>query len=184
MKFHRLVTNFNLIQLLMMWRSFAVLAANMRGQRESSFIIMGMECQSLLLMEKFGFSTRFPCLSYHDIFCIIYSAGNFSKYLFLQNTELYTNICFYWIQSYTQYIPLQISDLDSWLKTPSIYVFDCSAAGMIINAFMEVCCTVHWLCLLLLMCIFFSPKFAVLFSLCFLLIYIRLHVVSILFLSV
>ncbi|XP_020113918.1 regulatory-associated protein of TOR 2 [Ananas comosus] len=40
-------------------------------------------------------------------------------------------------KSYTQYIPLQISDLDSWLKTPSIYVFDCSAAGMIINAFME-----------------------------------------------
>nr|XP_023912272.1 regulatory-associated protein of TOR 1 [Quercus suber]POF10632.1 regulatory-associated protein of tor 1 [Quercus suber] len=41
-------------------------------------------------------------------------------------------------RSYTQYIPLQISDLDSWLKTPSIYVFDCSAAGMIINAFNEL----------------------------------------------
>ncbi|KAL5709830.1 Regulatory-associated protein of TOR 1 [Ranunculus cassubicifolius] len=40
-------------------------------------------------------------------------------------------------KSYTQYIPLPISDLDSWLKTPSIYVFDCSAAGMIINAFIE-----------------------------------------------
>ena len=42
------------------------------------------------------------------------------------------------VQSYTQYIPLPISDLDSWLKTPSIYVFDCSAAGMIVNAFTEV----------------------------------------------
>lgn len=41
-------------------------------------------------------------------------------------------------RSYTQYIPLQISDLDSWLKTPSIYVFDCSASGMIINAFNEL----------------------------------------------
>ena len=41
-------------------------------------------------------------------------------------------------QSYTQYIPLPISDLDSWLKTPSIYVFDCSAARMILNAFVEV----------------------------------------------
>ncbi|KAL6998489.1 Regulatory-associated protein of TOR 1 [Sarracenia purpurea var. burkii] len=40
-------------------------------------------------------------------------------------------------KSYTQYIPLPISDLDSWLKTPSIYVFDCSAAGMIVNAFIE-----------------------------------------------
>lgn len=37
-----------------------------------------------------------------------------------------------------QYIPLPISDLDSWLKTPSIYVFDCSAAGVIVNAFIEV----------------------------------------------
>ncbi|XP_055806749.1 regulatory-associated protein of TOR 1-like isoform X3 [Solanum dulcamara] len=41
-------------------------------------------------------------------------------------------------KSYTQYIPLPISDLDSWLKTPSIYVFDCSAAGMIVNAFMQL----------------------------------------------
>lgn len=40
-------------------------------------------------------------------------------------------------KSYTQYIPLPISDLDSWLKTPSIYVFDCSAAGMIVSAFLE-----------------------------------------------
>nr|VDC93099.1 unnamed protein product [Brassica oleracea] len=41
-------------------------------------------------------------------------------------------------KSYTQYIPLPISDLDSWLKTPSIYVFDCSAARMILNAFAEL----------------------------------------------
>ncbi|KAF5943722.1 hypothetical protein HYC85_017799 [Camellia sinensis] len=38
----------------------------------------------------------------------------------------------------TQYIPLSVSHLDSWLKTPSIYVFDCSAAGMIVNAFTEL----------------------------------------------
>ncbi|XP_054780131.1 regulatory-associated protein of TOR 1 [Prosopis cineraria] len=41
-------------------------------------------------------------------------------------------------KSYTQYIPLPISDLDSWLKTPSIYVFDCSAAGRIVNSFIEL----------------------------------------------
>ncbi|KAL7169522.1 hypothetical protein ACSBR2_034536 [Camellia fascicularis] len=41
-------------------------------------------------------------------------------------------------KSYTQYIPLPISDLDSWLKTPSIYVFDCSAAGMIVNSFVQL----------------------------------------------
>ncbi|KAG8374469.1 hypothetical protein BUALT_Bualt11G0135600 [Buddleja alternifolia] len=41
-------------------------------------------------------------------------------------------------KSYTQYIPLTMSDLDSWLKTPSIYVFDCSAAGTVVNAFIEL----------------------------------------------
>ncbi|KAJ7961126.1 regulatory-associated protein of TOR 1-like [Quillaja saponaria] len=41
-------------------------------------------------------------------------------------------------KSYTQYIPLPISDLDSWLKAPSIYVFDCSAAGIIVNSFIEL----------------------------------------------
>ncbi|KAM7463906.1 hypothetical protein LguiA_032027 [Lonicera macranthoides] len=41
-------------------------------------------------------------------------------------------------KSYTQYIPLPAVDLDSWLKTPSIYVFDCSAAGLIVNAFIEL----------------------------------------------
>uniref|UniRef100_A0A7N0VD95 Raptor N-terminal CASPase-like domain-containing protein n=1 Tax=Kalanchoe fedtschenkoi TaxID=63787 RepID=A0A7N0VD95_KALFE len=41
-------------------------------------------------------------------------------------------------KSYTQYIPLPISDLDSWMQTPSIYVFDCSSAGMIVNAFIEL----------------------------------------------
>ncbi|XP_074581957.1 regulatory-associated protein of TOR 1-like [Curcuma longa] len=40
-------------------------------------------------------------------------------------------------KSYTQYIPLPINELDSWLKTPSIYVFDCSAAGMIVKTFLE-----------------------------------------------
>ncbi|CAH1415853.1 unnamed protein product [Lactuca virosa] len=43
-----------------------------------------------------------------------------------------------WFFNRTQYIPLPINDLDSWLKTPSIYVFDCSAAGMIANAFIEL----------------------------------------------
>ncbi|KAK4483828.1 hypothetical protein RD792_011035 [Penstemon davidsonii] len=41
-------------------------------------------------------------------------------------------------KSYTQYIPLPIIDLDSWLQTPSIYVFDCSAAGLIVNAFIAL----------------------------------------------
>ena len=39
------------------------------------------------------------------------------------------------VRRYTQYIPLSIYELQSWLGTPSIYVLDCSAAGLIINAF-------------------------------------------------
>lgn len=38
-------------------------------------------------------------------------------------------------KNYTQYIPLSIYDLQKWLKTPSIYVFDCNAAGLIVKWF-------------------------------------------------
>eukprot|EP00271_Cylindrocystis_brebissonii_P008119 TRINITY_DN22146_c0_g1_i1.p1 TRINITY_DN22146_c0_g1~~TRINITY_DN22146_c0_g1_i1.p1 ORF type:complete len:1612 (-),score=347.58 TRINITY_DN22146_c0_g1_i1:1787-6622(-) len=40
-------------------------------------------------------------------------------------------------KTYTQYIPLSVYELESWLATPSIYVFDCSAAGMIVSAFTD-----------------------------------------------
>eukprot|EP00879_Flechtneria_rotunda_P015680 GHRR01016402.1.p1 GENE.GHRR01016402.1~~GHRR01016402.1.p1 ORF type:complete len:539 (+),score=175.71 GHRR01016402.1:1016-2632(+) len=36
---------------------------------------------------------------------------------------------------YTQYIPLSMYELQTWLSTPCIYVLDCSAAGLIINNF-------------------------------------------------
>ena len=33
-------------------------------------------------------------------------------------------------QNYTQYIPLSIYDLQAWMGSPSIYIYDCSHAGM------------------------------------------------------
>jgi hypothetical protein len=41
-------------------------------------------------------------------------------------------------KNYTQYIPLSVYDLQTWAGMPSIYVFDCSAAGVIIGAFLQV----------------------------------------------
>ncbi|KAL3149110.1 hypothetical protein ABBQ32_001950 [Trebouxia sp. C0010 RCD-2024] len=38
-------------------------------------------------------------------------------------------------KSYTQYIPMSIYDLQAWLGAPCIFVFDCSAAGLIVNSF-------------------------------------------------
>ncbi|KAF1324552.1 Regulatory-associated protein of mtor, partial [Globisporangium splendens] len=38
-------------------------------------------------------------------------------------------------KSFTQYIPLLVYDLQSWVGTPSIYVFDCSAAGILLGHF-------------------------------------------------
>lgn len=38
-------------------------------------------------------------------------------------------------KTYTQYIPLSIYDLQIWMGAPSIYVFDCSAAGLIVSSF-------------------------------------------------
>lgn len=38
-------------------------------------------------------------------------------------------------RTYTQYIPLSIYDLQTWMGSPSIYVYDCSNAGIIVKSF-------------------------------------------------
>ncbi|KAK3908175.1 Regulatory-associated protein of mTOR [Frankliniella fusca] len=38
-------------------------------------------------------------------------------------------------KSYTQYIPLSVYDLQTWMGAPSIYVYDCSNAGIIVDSF-------------------------------------------------
>ena len=41
-------------------------------------------------------------------------------------------------KSYTQYIPLSVYDLQQWTGNPAIYVFDCSGAGLVVNAFLQM----------------------------------------------
>lgn len=38
-------------------------------------------------------------------------------------------------RSFTQYIPLSIYELQTWMRTPSIYVYDCNNAGIIVDSF-------------------------------------------------
>ncbi|XP_028395165.1 regulatory-associated protein of mTOR-like isoform X2 [Dendronephthya gigantea] len=38
-------------------------------------------------------------------------------------------------KSYTQYIPLSVYDLQTWMGSPSIFVYDCSSAGIILENF-------------------------------------------------
>ncbi|VDP10977.1 unnamed protein product [Soboliphyme baturini] len=38
-------------------------------------------------------------------------------------------------KTYTQYIPLSVFDLQAWMGVPSIYVWDCNCAGMVIESF-------------------------------------------------
>ncbi|XP_044758345.1 regulatory-associated protein of mTOR isoform X2 [Coccinella septempunctata] len=38
-------------------------------------------------------------------------------------------------RQYTQYIPLSLYDLQTWMGSPSIYVYDCSNAGTIVKSF-------------------------------------------------
>jgi hypothetical protein len=38
-------------------------------------------------------------------------------------------------RTYTQYIPLSLYDLQSWMGSPSIFVYDCSNAGIIVSSF-------------------------------------------------
>ncbi|KAJ8916102.1 hypothetical protein NQ315_004468 [Exocentrus adspersus] len=40
-------------------------------------------------------------------------------------------------RTYTQYIPLSIFDLQTWMGAPSIYVYDCSNAGIIVDSFKQ-----------------------------------------------
>ncbi|EFC42042.1 predicted protein [Naegleria gruberi] len=41
-------------------------------------------------------------------------------------------------KTFTQYIPLSLYDLYCWMDSPSIYVFDCSNAGIILNSFIQI----------------------------------------------
>lgn len=40
-------------------------------------------------------------------------------------------------KSYTQYIPLSIFDLQTWMGAPSIFVWDCNCAGQIVESFKQ-----------------------------------------------
>lgn len=40
-------------------------------------------------------------------------------------------------KTFTQYIPLSIIELQNWMAAPSIYVYDCSNAGIIIQSFLQ-----------------------------------------------
>ncbi|KAF7236886.1 Regulatory-associated protein of mTOR [Varanus komodoensis] len=41
------------------------------------------------------------------------------------------------LMNYTQYIPLSIYDLQTWMGSPSIFVYDCSNAGLIVKSFKQ-----------------------------------------------
>lgn len=50
----------------------------------------------------------------------------------------FIRVCFHFsMQNYTQYIPLSLYDLQNWMGNPSIYVYDCSHAGQIIESFQQ-----------------------------------------------
>lgn len=36
-------------------------------------------------------------------------------------------------KDFTQYIPLSIYELQSWVANPSLYIFDCNGAGLIVQ---------------------------------------------------
>ena len=44
---------------------------------------------------------------------------------------------FFSLQSYTQYIPLSVYDLQTWMGSPSIFVYDCNNAGLIVQSFIQ-----------------------------------------------
>ena len=47
----------------------------------------------------------------------------------MHNSQFFDN------KYFTEYIPQSIYDIHSWIKTPVIFIFDCSNAGHIIETF-------------------------------------------------
>ena len=71
-----------------------------------------------------------------------YDAGAFIFISSMKNDSSVVFITFtangeIWVfnRTYTQYIPLSLYDLQSWMGSPSIFVYDCSNAGIIVNSF-------------------------------------------------
>lgn len=56
-------------------------------------------------------------------------------YLFFSNTHTRTHHLR--AQLYTQYMPLSVHELKSWAGTPTIFVLDCSAAGVLMPHFVQ-----------------------------------------------
>ena len=40
-------------------------------------------------------------------------------------------------KEFTQYIPLSLYEVQTWMGVPSLYVWDCSSAGLIIQSFLQ-----------------------------------------------
>lgn len=63
-------------------------------------------------------------------FVILVSYELLHRIVFLFETVIF-------LQTYTQYIPLSIYDLQQWMGAPSIYVYDCSCAGLVVDSFKQ-----------------------------------------------
>lgn len=124
--FIRLDIRWNWILQRTMSGSCACLAGKLLRLSEFCFIITAMVSLNLHLMVKSGFTIR------SEFFL------SFLSTLSMFFLSLFSHLFILCLQNFTQYIPLPVSELDSWLKTPAIYVFDCSAARVIVNAFAEV----------------------------------------------
>ena len=76
----------------------------------------------------------------------IFELKNAFNYWWLVNFIIYSCPCnpfcdnlwfFFPLQSYTQYIPLSVYDLQTWMGSPSIFVYDCNNAGLIVQSFIQ-----------------------------------------------
>lgn len=41
-------------------------------------------------------------------------------------------------QRYTQYIPLSLYDLQTWVGSPALFVWDCNCAGLVLQSFLAI----------------------------------------------
>lgn len=70
-----------------------------------------------------------------EFFCVSFIISLVKVLLLL--CLLVTRVSLFFFQNYTQYIPLSIYDLQTWMGSPSIFVYDCSNAGLIVKSFKQ-----------------------------------------------
>lgn len=118
--------------------SFFLLLRRSDRMNDVYFTTMVMELLDRLPEESSGFLIRFRFSGYFLYLLLFFRCLEENVLSFCISSSIFFSLvfCFFFLsQNFTKYIPLSVWDLNMWLGTPAIYVFDCSGAGNLLGTF-------------------------------------------------